>query len=114
VVFRKDAALRFGGYSENEDAKHVEDYDLWLKLGTVGEFANLPVYSIRFTLRPGNISSRNKLEQLQKDIKLVKRYGRFYPRSGLALAFAYARYALYRLFPFIPFREAVLKLYKAH
>lgn len=113
VVFRKDLALRFGGYSEDEKVRHVEDYDLWLKLGTVGKLANLPDYSVRFTLRLGNISSRNKLEQLGKDIQLVKRYRKFYPNFGLAIVFAYVRYALYRLLPFIPFGKTILKLYKS-
>ncbi len=112
VMFRKSTAMSFGGYDERLETRHIEDYNLWLKLGMKGKLANLPIYSVRFTMRAGNISSKNKLEQLWKDIGLVKRYGKSYPGSGSALIFAYARYASYRLFPLLPFRETIFGLYK--
>ena len=68
VMFRKSAAIKFGGYDESQETRHIEDYDLWLKLGTIGKIANLPCYSVRFTLRPGNISSKNKIVQFRKDL----------------------------------------------
>lgn len=112
VMFRRDVVLGYGGYDESPQAKHVEDYDLWLKLGAKWKMANLLAYSVRFTLRPRNISSRNKLEQLQKDIELVKKHGESYPCSRWAIAFARLRYALYQIFPIVPFRETFLGWYK--
>jgi len=114
VMFRRDAVLAVGGYSEDARTRHVEDYDLWLRLGTRGLLANLPLFAIQSTLRSGNISWRNKPEQLKKDIELVKRYRGSYPRSRSALVFAWVRYALYRLLPFFPFRKIALKLYKTY
>jgi glycosyltransferase involved in cell wall biosynthesis len=40
ILFRKSEALRFGGYDSG--LRRIEDYDLWLKLGTVGILGNLP------------------------------------------------------------------------
>ena len=44
VMFRKALAMQLGGYSELSEVRHIEDYDLWLKMGTVGKLANLPIY----------------------------------------------------------------------
>jgi glycosyltransferase involved in cell wall biosynthesis len=115
VVFRKDVAIKLGGYDESPETKHVEDYDLWLKLGTVGKLANLPFHGVRFTLRPGNISSRNKLEQFKKDIKLTRKYKGEYPNYLSALVRGYLRLIFYGVFNFLPFsrvKNLIFKIYK--
>jgi len=115
VMFRKNAAMRFGGYDESERTRHVEDYDLWLKLGTVGKLANLPLYAIKFTLRPGNISSKNKITQFKKDISLAWRYRSRYPGFFRALMRGYARLLFYGVFNALPLaalKRRIFKLYK--
>lgn len=114
VMFRRGVVMALGGYAEDERSRHVEDYDLWLRLGAQGLLANLPRFAIQSTLRLKNVSWQNKLAQLRKDIELVKRYRHAYPRSRSSLAFALIRYALYRAFPFFPFKKTVLKLYKTY
>lgn len=99
VMFRKDIALELKGYPEGKEFLHVEDYDLWLQMGLKGKMENLPIYATRFRLRKKNISSQNKLEQLAKDIKLFKRYGKAYPRYASSLLFVYARYYAFRILP---------------
>jgi len=115
VVFSKDAIGRVGGYSEDERHKHVEDYYLWLRLGEIGKLHNLPTYGIKFMLRPGAISAKNKKEQFRKNIGLVKEFRNKYPHYSKALIFAYARlfsYSAYRLLPSKFLRNFVLKAYK--
>jgi len=115
VVFRKDVAFKFGGYSEKKEARHVEDYDLWLKLGTIGKMANLPIYSVRFTLRPGSISSENKSEQFKKNIIFIKKYKDQYPNYWQAIIWGYFRwifYKLYRIIPLTDLKNKILKIYK--
>lgn len=55
VMFRKAAWERAGGYSSG--ARLVEDYEFWLRLGTMGMMANLPIYSTRYTIRSGNTTA---------------------------------------------------------
>jgi glycosyltransferase involved in cell wall biosynthesis len=114
VMFRKEAAMGLGGYDETPETRHVEDYDLWLKLGTKGKLANLPVYSVRFTLRPGNISSRNKLEQLRKGLELIRRHRREYPFAAPALLVVRTKSVLYRPLLFLPvfLQKIVFRAYK--
>jgi glycosyltransferase involved in cell wall biosynthesis len=116
VMFRKETVLKEGGYDENASSRHVEDYDLWLRLGRVGQLANLPFHAVRFTLRPGNLSSKNKLEQFSKDIELVRKYGGDYPGYPAALAWGHLRLYLYRAWKGIPAAQLktwILKRYKS-
>jgi glycosyltransferase involved in cell wall biosynthesis len=38
VIFRKEVALKCGGFSENADYNTVEDYDFWMKLSRIAKF----------------------------------------------------------------------------
>lgn len=115
VVFRKDAALRVGGYDESPRTLHSEDYDLWLKLGTVGKFANLPLYAIRFMMREDSISAKNKSLQLQRNIEIARKYKDKYPNYGRAYCknrLKQVGYCIYKLLPFPAVRNFLFKRYK--
>lgn len=77
ILFRKDALLKVGGYSEAEKEKHVEDYDLVLKLGTIGKIAILDFYGMKF-IHHHRISQKYKKEQLKKSLYLIKKYRGYY------------------------------------
>lgn len=113
VVFLKDVTLKFGGYSEDEAVRHLEDYDLWLKLGTVGRVANLPDYSVRFTLRSSGLSSLNRGDQYRRDIALIRRFRASYPNYTRGVIIAYLRLFGYRFLKYIPFRNLLLRIYKS-
>jgi glycosyltransferase involved in cell wall biosynthesis len=55
MTFRKDVALRVGGYL---DGLHTtgEDHDLWLRMAEVGRLANLPDVLIRYRIHDRNVS----------------------------------------------------------
>lgn len=114
VLFKKSAAQQVGGYDQGEGTRHIEDYDLWLKLGTVGKLANLPLYGLLFTSRPAAISAQNRSAQFKKTIALIKKYQKQYPNYGRGIFIAYARYYLYALFSVLPafLRHAILRRYK--
>lgn len=115
VMFKKDKALWFGGYSEEEDAKHLEDYDLWLKLGTVGKLANLPYYSIKFTLRDKSVSSIHKIEIFKKIIHLIKKFRSSYPHYYRAVFRSVARLVVYGFILKSPIKfslHRIIKIYK--
>lgn len=115
VLFRKDIALNLGGYGEGENTRHVEDYDLWLRLGTVGELANLPAYDIRFMLRKSAISAKYKSEQFRRNIGLVKTFRNNYPRFWGALLYSYSRLWAYKIYKHLPTNMAkhkILEVYK--
>jgi len=112
VMFRKDAALRVGGYSEERNALHVEDYDLWLKLGGVGKMANLQTYSIMWRMRSGAISSKNRMMQFTNGIKLVVKFRRQYPGFLKGFFRSWIRLFAYGVFRFIPILKLKYFLFK--
>lgn len=115
VMFRKSIAMQFGGYSERVEALHVEDYELWLKLGTTAKLANLPIYGLRFMLRPSTISARHKRVQLVRQFQLMQAFKSSYPGYLPARIKSTLRLAAYSLFYWLlteRVRRFVLKLYK--
>jgi glycosyltransferase involved in cell wall biosynthesis len=116
VLFRRIAVMHAGGYSEAKEALHIEDYDLWLKLGLSGKLANLPVYGIKWALRRNSLSSHHKIEQFRKSISLIRKYKAIYPNYFFAMVKSYLRVVLYSLILRSPFKNSlnkILKWYKA-
>lgn len=117
VMFRNNLAQAIGGYSESESTKHVEDYDLWLRIGIFGKFFNIPEYFVQYQDGPSNISSRNKIEQFRKDILLIKKYKKNYPKYFRALFKGYLRlvtYGIYEKFLTHGVKRIIFKFYKCH
>ena len=71
VMFSKEAALKAGGYSESAHALHIEDYDLWLRLGMIGKFANIRDYAVRLTIHKSSISAVHKIVQFKKQLEIT-------------------------------------------
>lgn len=116
VVFRKDVALRAGGYGEGTEVRHVEDHDLWLRLGTLGSLANLPTASVTLTARPGSLSSKNRHDQFRKALVLAKKYRDSYPGYLSALIRGTLRLWLFSFFAYVPkaLRPVFMRFYKRH
>jgi len=112
VLFRKDMFEKFGGYDESTETRHLEDYDLWLKLGTVGKFHNLPIFGVTFTLREGSLSSVNKIEQFKKSLSFIQRFKNFYPRYYPAVIRSIGRLIVYGFITKVPIRLSLNKLRK--
>lgn len=58
VIFRKSAVQKIGGYNATLDG--VEDYNLWLRLLSVGKVANDPECLTYYRLHPKQMSRENK------------------------------------------------------
>lgn len=79
VLFHKSAVEQVGLYSEESYMRHVEDGDLWLRLGMVGKLHNLQRISVRYVVDAGSISAQNRIEQMRKNITLITTYRHKYP-----------------------------------
>jgi len=104
VVFKKSAVLKVGGYSEELEDLHAEDYDLWLKLGTIGKFANLPFHGISYTKWKGQITNKDQMKQLKNYFRLIRKYKKYYPGHYLALFRSSSRLVLYG---YLKFRKII-------
>lgn len=92
VLYRKDAFDRLGGY---KDMRLAEDYDLWLRMGVTGKFANLDTFRIEWTYRKGSASAKKKWKMNLVTLRLVWTYRTHYPHVMRALVRGALRLAWY-------------------
>lgn len=114
VMFRKDVALKLGGYSEDEKVKHIEDYDLWLKVGRLGKMANLPFFSVRLLISNNSLSGKNKTDQLKKDLVIINSFKNDYPNYIKAYVLRSIILFCYKNLGLIPevLKNKIIKIYK--
>ena len=98
VMFRREAALKVGGYDENLNIG--EDYDLWLKLGTLGKMANIKEHLLKYRVHGGNVTLK-RVEALKNNIAIIRKYKDRYPNYYLAYARRALRLLVYRLIKFV-------------
>jgi len=98
VLYRKEAVLEVGSYNPNLNG--IEDYDLWLKLGTKYKLANLPSYSLKYRIHGGNISLTDRWRLMKINLELIKKHHDDYPNFTLAILRRYSRLFLYFILKF--------------
>ena len=94
VVYRKEAYDKVGGY---KDLRLSEDYDLWLRLGLIGDIANIEGAETAYTLRKNSTSGSNGSQSAlvaKTVLKQIKEYKGKYPNYWIAAAKGYARLLL--------------------
>lgn len=64
AMFRRSLALAVGGYDETMPV--CEDLDLWLRLGEVGELANLPEPLLQYRLHRRSITEQRQALELEQ------------------------------------------------
>lgn len=85
VVMSHAALAEVGGYDETPATRHVEDYDLWLRLGQRGKLANLPLFALRYTISDTQIGALHYRGQFRKNFALICKYRHQYPGFVKAL-----------------------------
>ncbi len=96
ILFRKEAAIKAGGYDESLVVG--EDYNLFLKLGLQGKLVNLSDEMVKYRRHKGNICLEERRQAFKDNIAIIKRYKNKYPRYVRAMLRRYVRYFIYRLF----------------
>lgn len=82
IMVRKFALQAAGGYQAAD--RHVEDYALWLRLGRLGKFANLPRVLVSYRVNEQGITQTKNREQVRNVCRMIAQYRQFYPRYWLA------------------------------
>ncbi len=111
VLFRSKAVKEIGGYLHE---KILEDHDLWLRLGRVGKFANLPEYSVKYLFHTKGVNSQNKILRLRQNVRLANENKAFYPNYLFAVLLSWAKIILLPIFNLVPrsLKGALLKIHK--
>ncbi|MSR73730.1 MAG: glycosyltransferase [Candidatus Pacebacteria bacterium] len=94
VMYRKSIALAAGGYAN----RYIEDWALWLAMGTRGSLHNIPEYSIAYLMAESNKTWLFQRAQYREVMKLIWRFKWQYPRFARGFAVNCAAYA----FAFLP------------
>jgi glycosyltransferase involved in cell wall biosynthesis len=95
VMFRRDTALKIGGYRTLEFA---EDWDFWLRMGIEGKMYNLKEYFAYYLMAQHNNSLRNQKGLARAILKLIKQYKSNYPNYWKGFVINYFQY-LHSFFP---------------
>jgi len=75
LLIRREIFSRYWFYSEDEQFKYVEDYELWLRWYLQGvKFHNIEQPLYKYYQNKTNIKSRNTKLQLRNTIKLKQQY----------------------------------------
>ena len=69
VMFRKDAALGVGGYSEK--LRYAQDYDLWSRISIHWDVANIPAVLVQWRFWKESISAVQAKKQKETTRKLI-------------------------------------------
>jgi glycosyltransferase involved in cell wall biosynthesis len=80
VMFRKSAFLEAGGYRPEE--RHAEDYALWGRLLSLGDFIGIREKLVRFRVHPQSVSKQN----LEAQLALTKRIAIEHCRRFMSLS----------------------------
>ncbi len=90
VMFRKETAMKLGGY---RSMKHVEDMELWLRMGKVGKLYNFKEYFITYMTAGQNKSFLQQRENSRTVVDVVKMHGKNYPNFRKAYILNYVQYS---------------------
>lgn len=84
VLMRRSSLPLPRPYDESGEVSIWEDYDLFLRLGQVGQLANLPEIMTSYRWHGGNISKAEKKNGAYAHLKIIKKYRHVYPNYWLA------------------------------
>lgn len=77
ILIRKQTVISAGKY--NDKHTYTEDYDLFLNLGTISTFHNIPKFMVHYRINPLGISRTKYLSQHKEVIKVIIKYRNAYP-----------------------------------
>lgn len=96
TMYRRDAALKVGGYDET--LRGFQDWDLWLKLGKLGKLYNFPEYFLLYRVWQGSGSFHQSKGNTESALRITRRHRHDY--GGFLVAFPMA--LLYHVYAHMP------------
>jgi glycosyltransferase involved in cell wall biosynthesis len=81
ILLKKNIYSKVGGYNLN--LKYFEDYDLWLKIGTVSKFYNLSKRLVNLTVHQNSMTNIYQAKRIKTVFAIIKKYKNIYPNYNL-------------------------------
>jgi len=79
TCIRREAVQKVGGYQK--EFEWVEDLDLWLRIGELGTFANVPDHVLNYRLDDKSVSSTKN--GAMRSARRIEAWRQYYERRGL-------------------------------
>ncbi len=96
IMIKKELTRKIGYY--REDLIHgTEDYEYWLRIGTIMKFANIPNYCLKYNFSPKSYSFANKIKAIAEHLAIIKQYKNSYPHYKRALIKNLVEYNLLKI-----------------
>ncbi len=108
IMIRKVVIEKTGSYSENKETLHAEDFDLWLRMGLNGKFANLDKVTTHLTARDGSLTSKNRVLQARNILKAMMKYRKKYPNFITGYIMGALRIIFFSALSWLPFKVTYL------
>lgn len=105
AFFRKKDWEAVGGY--DEEFHYSQDWELWMKLGSVGKYYNFQEYFVRATFSNAGRSSKNMRYHLWLSLAARKKHKNEFPNFWKGYIIGWISY----LFSFIPIRYRVSPIF---
>ncbi|MFH1946893.1 MAG: glycosyltransferase [Candidatus Magasanikbacteria bacterium] len=87
-MFRREVAVNCGTY---ENYTVGEDYDLFLKIGKMGKFANLEDYLVKYRKHDSGITWSKRVRAAKDHLIIIAKFKKNYPNYFLAVIKGYLR-----------------------
>ncbi len=102
VLMRSVIVQDVGGYSESVISRHVEDHELWLRLGEKGKLKNLPLYGVDLMVSDTSITAKYRVLQAKRMLKLGWQYRKKYPNAFLGIVIGIIRLVFFAVVSMMP------------
>lgn len=102
VLIKKTTIDAVGGYSEEKRFLHVEDYELWARLGTIGKMSNLQKTMVQLINHNESITFKNRILQAKNALHVLVLYKTKYPHFITGYFVSYCRYIFFSILKYVP------------
>ena len=95
TMFRRDTALKLGGYDET--MLEFADWDFWLKMALAGKLHNFPEHLTYYLMWDKGSSFSKQQGTAVSGLRITRRYRKDYPSPLMGIFLAYIYYVYTRL-----------------
>ena len=103
IMARKEDMEKAGLYGEDSNAFCIEDYELWLRLGTIGKFANMDFAGISIMIHTESITAKNRIRQAWKILNVIPKYRKIYGNFIKCYIISFCRLLFFIFISIVPF-----------
>jgi glycosyltransferase involved in cell wall biosynthesis len=103
IVAKKEYMEKAGLYGEDSNSFCIEDYELWLRLGTIGKLENMDFLGLSIMIHTESITAKNRIRQAWKILNIIPKYRKTYGNFIKCYIISFCRLSFFTFISLIPF-----------